>query len=163
MVILVALLAALFMGGTAGKKTARLDTLLPVALRARARAVLEPLGAFKGHSALFWRAGVLALLLQVNNVTFYWMLSEALSLDVDFATFFIIAPLAIFIMTLPISINGIGLRETAFVLLLGMTGVAGEQALALAWMEFGLILMLGGVGGLVYITRPERPMPPRTA
>ena len=56
-------------------------------------------------------------------------------------------------MMLPISINGIGVREGIFVFLLGQWGVDPAQALALAWLEYGIILLFGLLGGGLHILR----------
>lgn len=119
--------------------------------------VAEALRVYRGAHGAFAKAAACSLLLQVNVVTFYWMLAKALSLDVPYVTFYAIVPLAIFVMMLPISINGIGLRETAFVFLLGVAGVSESMALAFAWLEFGLVLLVGAFGGLVYLFRPGPP------
>ena len=47
--------------------------------------------------------------------------------------FFLIVSLALVIALLPISINGIGLRENTFVFLLGAFGILGADALAFSW------------------------------
>ncbi|UWQ21563.1 lysylphosphatidylglycerol synthase transmembrane domain-containing protein [Jannaschia sp. W003] len=130
---------------------------VPSALARMAGKVADALRVYRGAHGAFARAALCSLLLQVNVVTFYWMLSRALSLEVPYATFYAIIPLAIFVMMLPISINGIGLRETAFVFLLGVAGVAESDALAFAWLEFGLVLLVGAFGGLVYLFRPAPP------
>jgi hypothetical protein len=54
---------------------------------------------------------------------------------------------------LPVSINGIGLREGAFVVFFSSLGVPPHAALALAWLEYGILLVQGLVCGLVYATR----------
>ena len=59
-------------------------------------------------------------------------------------------------MMAPITINGIGLREAILVYLLAMWGVSSELALALAWLEFGVTVTLGVIGGIVFALRPSR-------
>lgn len=55
-------------------------------------------------------------------------------------------PLALVLAMLPVSIAGLGVRESLFVLLLGRFGVAPPQALALAvvWLASALLLALAG-------------------
>ena len=49
--------------------------------------------------------------------------------------------------------NGVGVRENAFVLFLGMFGVAAPTAVAFTWIGFGMILIYGAMGGVVYALR----------
>ena len=71
------------------------------------------------------------------------------------ATFFLVVPIATVITMLPISINGIGLRENAFVFLLGTLGSKADRpdTIALAWLAYGIIVILGLIGCIVYILR----------
>ncbi len=56
-------------------------------------------------------------------------------------------PLALVLAMLPVSIAGLGVRESMFVVLLGQFGVASDRALALAlvWLASALLLALTGV------------------
>ncbi|MEM7644510.1 MAG: lysylphosphatidylglycerol synthase domain-containing protein, partial [Pseudomonadota bacterium] len=104
---------------------------------------------------------ILSILLQINVVTFYWILSQSLDLDVPYAAFYAIVPIAIFAMMAPFTINGIGIREAVFIFLLGLWGIDPSLALAFAWIEFATVLAAGLLGGVVYMLR-RAPLPPRT-
>ena len=93
---------------------------VPEKITAKLSKTAAAMKVYRGANGVFGRAAGLSILLQVNVVTFYWMLAQSLSLGVPYFAFYTIVPLAIFIMMVPISINGIGLRETAFVFLLGV-------------------------------------------
>lgn len=56
-------------------------------------------------------------------------------------------PLALILTLLPVSIAGVGVRESLFVVLLGQLGVDGPRALSLAlvWLASALMLALAGV------------------
>ena len=77
----------------------------------------------------------------------------ALGLSVPAAYFFLFVPLLAVIVSLPISLNGIGVREGAGMLLFGMVGLNRASAFAL---QFGTYLVAVGVsmlGGLVFLMR----------
>lgn len=60
----------------------------------------------------------------------------------------------VFILTLiPITVGGIGVREAAFVVLLGLYGVAAESAFALAIALFGVQLAIGAIGAITELLR----------
>lgn len=88
-----------------------------------------------------------------------WVLSRALHVELGLAPFFLIVPLAVFLMMIPVSINGIGVRENLFVFFLGAFGVAEATGLAFAWLEYGTLLLQALAGGLVYAAGRERVLP----
>ena len=108
---------------------------------------------FQGRSDIMLKAISLSLLLQINVVIHALIITKALHIEVPTIALFIIIPLAYLIMTAPISINGIGLRESIFVFFFGLYGVAQEQALAFAIISFGMILAQGVFGGIMFMLR----------
>jgi hypothetical protein len=63
------------------------------------------------------------------------------------------------IMTLPISLSGIGVREGSLVLLLREYGVSGGDAVALAFLLFVLTLAQNSLGGIFELKNVLRPKP----
>lgn len=96
---------------------------------------------------------LLSILLQLNVVFYYFLISESLGLGIEFIDYFLIVPLTIFITMIPISLNGIGLRENALFLFLAPFSVIKAEAVAFAWVEYGMLLVLGIIGGIVYTLR----------
>ena len=115
--------------------------------------ILRSLALYRGSPKTLLRALGVSFLLQINVVTFYWALSMALGLSIAYADFYVIAPVAILVMMLPISINGIGVREGIFVFLLAQWGVGSAEAVALAWLEYGIFLAFGLFGGVLFALR----------
>lgn len=108
---------------------------------------------FEGRSDVMLKAVGLSLLLQSNVVIHCLIIAKALHIEIPVMAMFIIIPLSFLIMTAPISINGIGLRESIFVFFFGLYGVPQEQALAFSFISFGMILAQGVVGGIVFMLR----------
>ncbi len=108
---------------------------------------------FEGRSDVMLKAVGLSLLLQTNVVVHSLIVAKALNIEIPVLAMFIIIPLAYLIMTAPISINGIGLRESIFVFFFGLYGVPQEQALAFSFISFGMILAQGVIGGIVFMLR----------
>ncbi len=111
--------------------------------------------------ALRWPASVLAralgwsLLLQALVVLNAYFLARALHVPIPLASFFLIVPLALFVMMLPVSINAIGVRENVWAFFFVAFGVSAATGVALAWLDFGLVLFQALVGGIVYASRGE--------
>ena len=108
---------------------------------------------YRGQPMVLARALGLSLVLQGNVVLAYVVLAQSLGLPVAALSFCWIVPLTLFVTMVPISINGIGLRENAMVLFLGLHGVTGTDAVAYAWIIYAGSLVWGMVGGIVYALR----------
>jgi hypothetical protein len=69
----------------------------------------------------------------------------------------LIIPIASVVLLMPVTINGIGLREGVFALLFASFAIDGAVSVAFAWTSFGLFTIFGLLGGAVYATHRERP------
>jgi uncharacterized protein (TIRG00374 family) len=106
--------------------------------------------SFRGRRDTLGKAMLLSLALQVAVVVYYYVLAKALGFDVSLPPFFLIVPLSVVAMLIPISINGIGVREYTFVFLFALFGVARADSVALALVDYGVVLLQGGVGAVAY-------------
>jgi hypothetical protein len=97
-----------------------------------------------------------SLLLQINVILFYYFIGVSLDLGVSFLYFAMIVPVALVVLLVPFSINGIGIREGIFVYLLTGLGVETREAIALSWISFGLMLTQGIIGGIIFALRGIR-------
>ncbi|UCG39067.1 MAG: flippase-like domain-containing protein, partial [bacterium] len=96
-------------------------------------------------------AWLLSLLVHLCVLAAHVSLSAALGLGVPAAAWLVIYPVTSFVAFLPISLNGVGPREAAYIYLIGLMGVGREQALSLGIMWFSLVLASGLVGGAFYL------------
>lgn len=104
-----------------------------------------------------WRtvaaALIISIVLQLNVVSQYFFISESLQLELPLLTCLLLVPIALLVIALPLSINGIGLRENVFVALLGMVGIRIADATALALIAFAMLLIHAAVGAVILSTR----------
>ncbi len=108
---------------------------------------------FSSKKSILFKALLLSIILQTNVVFYYYLISVGLHFSIPFYNFFLIVPLTIFIMMLPISVNGIGLRENALYFFFSFYGILKSQSIAFAWTEFAMLLLLGIIGGITYVLR----------
>ena len=108
---------------------------------------------FQGRKDALAGALGLSLILQTNVVIYYYLLAKSLGLPVPFHYFFLIIPLALFIMMVPVSINAIGIRENVFAFFFSIFGVSNSEAVAFAWLAYRLLILHGVLGGIVYVFR----------
>ena len=97
---------------------------------------------------------MLTLVTQVVFVILSWLLGEALGLGVPLAYYFIAIPMILLLTTLPVSVHGVGIRESAFVFFFAPVGVSVESAIVMSLLRFSQMMMLGVFGGLFFLCDP---------
>jgi len=90
-----------------------------------------------------------SLLGQVFVVMANFLIAMSLNLPIEFYVFLLMIPLISFVSVLAPSLNGLGIREGAYVYFFSQF-VGGEAALALSIVWYGLLLVMSLVGGLWY-------------
>jgi uncharacterized membrane protein YbhN (UPF0104 family) len=128
-------------------------------LKDKVRTVHEAIIAFRHRKRAFAFAFFVGFLLQVNVVVHHFLVAKSVGVGVSLGSFLFLVPLVSVLLLLPASINGIGLRENAFVLLLGKLSVAPEAGVAFCALLFSAMLIFGIAGGLVYAFSGERKPP----
>jgi glycosyltransferase 2 family protein len=108
------------------------------------------LHAYRTHRRTLAVVGLLALAVQAARVGVIWMLVRALGLDVPNSVILLAGPIVFAALALPVSLNGIGVREAVFVYFLhGHTSKPQAVALGLAFFAVGTLTALVGAGILV--------------
>lgn len=96
---------------------------------------------------------------QVGNVAMVWLIGLALDAPVPASFYWVLVPMVSLLTLLPISVNGMGVREGGTRLLLAPLGVSKDLALSLAFLWFFVHVAVSLAGGLVYLfgrfARPE--------
>lgn len=125
--------------------------LLP-ALRFHRRLV-RGLQTLHAAGRLKWRVIVLSLGVQFVGVAFYYTLGQSLGLRLQFWHYLVIVPLVVLAMLIPISLNGLGVREGMLVLLTSAMGVdvLPGEAVALGLLATAVLLVVSFIGGGFYI------------
>lgn len=104
------------------------------------------------------RACGLSMALSVACVLQIWALGLGLDLNIDPVALFAIVPVIIVISGLPVTPNGLGVRENLYVWLLAVPeiGVGATQALSLSLLSYAGNLVWSILGGAIYVTFKRR-------
>lgn len=89
--------------------------------------------------------------LQVVAVCFYLACARSLGISTPIVLFFVIIPVTIVVAMLPISLNGLGVRETTLIALLVHQGIDETQVGAFAILALAISTAFSLVGGIIYI------------
>jgi len=113
----------------------------------------KALVVYSKHLNKLGMALLLGFLLQVNVVFHYYFLCLGLGLDFPILFLFVIIPILKIVLLFPLTVNGIGLRENIFVYFFKAKGSTMAAAVALSWLDLGMVLIFALVGGIVYVVR----------
>lgn len=94
---------------------------------------------------------ILSLVIHFIKTWIQILLGRALGLEIPWSYSFILYPLVSVFSALPISFNGIGLREGGYLFLLQRVGVESEKAIAFGLLWFIIVALDSLVGGTIFI------------
>lgn len=115
---------------------------------------LEAFGRVRGAPHVMAAAVALSFVVPVLGVASHACLAAALGTGLSFLW---VVPIATVFGQLPVSLNGLGVQEVAYVALFERTGLAGAQAMALSMLGHLVRLVVGGLGGIAMLTGGRRP------
>ncbi|OIO38565.1 MAG: hypothetical protein AUJ71_02790 [Candidatus Omnitrophica bacterium CG1_02_49_16] len=122
-------------------------------LGAKARRIYDGLHKFKDHKALIVKAMTLSIVGQSVNIFVIYMMALALGAHTSILYFYLLVPVVHLISMLP-SLNGLGIREGAYVYFL--TPYMGrEHAAAIGILWLGLLFLSSLIGGFIYLVRHD--------
>jgi glycosyltransferase 2 family protein len=87
---------------------------------------------------------------QLLRIVQAWLLGRALGIELGLAPYLVYIPVILLIMLLPITVNGIGTSQAAFVWLFAESGVGAADAFALSVLFVALGVVGNLPGGILY-------------
>jgi uncharacterized membrane protein YbhN (UPF0104 family) len=103
-------------------------------------------------------AGIVAVatVYQLSPVLAAWFATRALGLHLPMVALLAFTPVVAIAQVLPLSLNGLGIREGAFVLFLGPLGVSAGQAVAVGLIVYALTLAVSLLGAPAFAVGGRR-------
>jgi len=130
-------------------------------LRGKILLFRETILYYRTQKRAFLRATVWAVLLQLNVILYYFLIGQALHLDIHLIDYFIFIPIVLVIQIIPITINGLGLREGSYIEIFKFYRISPPSAVSFSLVDVAFNLVLGLVGGIIYVSRKKAPLNPR--
>src|SRR5437879_5484493 len=140
---------------TAGSALAA-GLLAPVLIRGsrrfeKAKPLVERSRVYVNQPQLLLGTTALSVFIQAGNVVVVWLVGQAVRAPVPASYYWIMVPMVTLLTMLPISMNGMGVREGGTILFLTPLGISHATALSLAVLWFAVFTAAGLVGGVFYL------------
>lgn len=113
----------------------------------------EAVEIYWGRPALVAQTFLLSAGVHFIQAGLQGLLGRALGVDLPWSFCFILYPLVGTFSALPVSFNGIGLREGGYLFLLQWVNVESEKALAFGVLWFAIVVLDSLIGGIVFVLR----------
>ncbi len=107
-------------------------------------------------SRFFVRVSILSVVVQTIVILIYMLSGLMLGLKISPIYYFAFIPIINLISFLPISFNGIGVREFSFVYFFSFANLNKLQALSLSISVFFVVVFCSLIGGVVYFVSKDR-------
>jgi len=85
-----------------------------------------------------------------------YLVALALGIRISPFYFLVFIPIISFLLTLPVSFSGLGVREGGYVFLFGQAGVPDTLAFAMSLCVYAIAVATGLIGGLLYVLEGYR-------
>ncbi len=126
---------------------------LPPALGQRAQNMVDAVCAYEGKGGLLAQSTLLAVGTHACNGLIYVCAAKGLGVQLPLTELFFVSVLQNVAAHVPISINGVGLREAAAVGLYTLVGVPPELSVLIPIVGFSVEMAISSLGGLVLLAR----------
>jgi glycosyltransferase 2 family protein len=109
--------------------------------------------AYRDHWGVIPQAILLSLVLHLVQAWIHLLMGRALQINVPFSFCIILYPLVGTFAALPVSLNGLGLREGGYLFLLGLIGINAEKGIAFGLLLFLIVAVDSLIGGVLFLMK----------
>lgn len=122
-------------------------------VREKGGSVLTAVLQFRDRRRALLLALTVALPVQTLRILVHYAAARAIGVDAPALYFFLFIPIVAVFIALPISINGIGVREGFGVLLFAKIGIAAEGAITISFLAYLVGVVVSLAGGVIFVFR----------
>jgi uncharacterized membrane protein YbhN (UPF0104 family) len=119
-------------------------------VRRTAVALTDAVRGYAPHRSALVRVLVMSVLVQMIRVVQAWCLGRALGIGLPLAVYFVLVPIIMLAMQLPITVQGLGTAQIAFERLFVAAGAPAAPVVALSLLFIALGIVGNLPGGLLY-------------
>jgi len=161
MFVVFILLIGIFASERTARRLARFPLLRgdPFGVRRHLRDFYMSVNQFRDQKKTMAAVMVISVVYQALYVISVNLLALSLDIHLPVGFYFLFIPIVLAMGMIPLSLNGLGVREGAWVLLFTQPGVPAAEALSMSVLNVLMITAVSMVGGIFYLLDPSLPEP----
>lgn len=161
MFLILVLIIILLASERATRKLSRVPGLRgdPFGLRRHLKEFYYSLYRFRGHPAALLELLLISIFYQAGNISMVYLAALSLGIHISLIYYFLFIPVVLAVGMIPISLNGIGMREGAWVLLFSQVGVSSAEAFSMSVLSLLVVTATSLAGGVFYLFDRSAPTP----
>jgi glycosyltransferase 2 family protein len=148
--------AAVFSDRAAALAQAAATRLPWTAMQRAGRSLTEAMRRYSRHHLELLRVLLASAAVQAIRVIQAYCLGRAIGIDLSLSAYFLLIPIVLLVMLLPITVSGLGTSQWAFEYLFGQAGIPSAQSVALSILFVALGVVGNLPGSLLYATESAR-------
>jgi len=117
------------------------------------REIYNSLHYFRDHKLFLGALVFIGIFLQSARIYAHYSLAQSIDVSISIGYFFIFIPIITFMISLPISFGGIGVREGSASVLFQFAAVAGEDAAIFEGLAYIVAIICSLPGGIAFVFR----------
>lgn len=118
--------------------------------------LLDDLHGFRSKGGTLVAVFLASTVVQVSRILVHYLVGLSLGVRIAAGYYFVFVPVLAALVSLPISLNGLGIREGAAVVLFQMAGLTREQSFTIPFLTYIVSVVISLLGGLIFLSRPPR-------
>jgi glycosyltransferase 2 family protein len=129
-------------------------------MRVRAAPLYEAVSAYRSQPRVVAAAVIVSFVFQGVVIAVVFLNARTLNLQFPLSSVAVFVPLISLAGMIPVSVNGLGVREALYIFFFGRLGASTEVSVSLALLYLAVIFIASLPGGIVYaLQRSARPVP----
>ena len=118
--------------------------------------LLDDLHGFRNEKGALRAAFLATTVVQISRIYVHYLVGLSLGVRLAAGYYFLFVPVLAALVSLPISMNGLGIREGASVVLFQMAGLTREEAFTIPFVTYLMSVFVSLLGGFIFVTRSPR-------
>jgi len=119
--------------------------------QARLQGLVDAIHRYRGQRAILLQACLLSVILQVLIIATYAVVGWSMQVNIPLIYFFIFVPLVTVVSMLPVSLAGLGVRESGVVYFFSLVGIDAATSLSMSLVWFSLTVLVSSLGGPAFL------------
>lgn len=133
----------------------RLVTLFPIrVVREKVNSLLSALFTYRHNKRALLLALLIAIPVQTLRIGVHYLAARSIGVEASPLYFFLFIPIIAVFIALPLSINGLGIREGLGVYFYGLIGINKELAFSISFLAYIIGVVVSLAGGILFVIRP---------